>query len=192
MRFASVVIVSAFIAVPVAARAQSINPLQAAGIATGVMRLVYGAMYPAPRCGPHDAPAPQPYQPPPRRYAPPPHPEEASGFDSDDDDEYQPIQPRSSRRLRADSGQPATRPDADDDSDQTAGVKGDSNQPNYAPVSNDGEDGQPAQAAPVRRRSTRLPAPAEISEPGQVAEIPSLPRAAQAPPADNQIYDPQP
>jgi hypothetical protein len=189
LRFAALVIVFAFIALPATARAQAINPT---GIAINMMRLVYGAMYPAPQCGPHDAPAPQPYQPPPPTYIPPPpHPGEASDFDSGDDDDYQPVQPRSSRHLRADGEQSGARTGAGDDSDQTAGVRErDSHQPDYEPVTSDEDDGQPLQAAAKRHRSAQ-PAAQTIEEPGQVAEIPSLPRTAR-PSADNQIYDPQP
>jgi hypothetical protein len=152
MRFVAVALVLAWSA-PTVASAQAMNPVQATGMALNIARLVYGAMYPAPRCGPHDAPPPRPYQPTPPSYVPPPHPDETSSFDSDDDDDDQPLPPRPSHHLSTANVQPSNHPDADDESDQTAGVRArDSGQPDYDPARTI-DQGQSS---------------------GQVAEIPSL------------------
>jgi hypothetical protein len=181
MRLGAIMLAIALTVVaPSAARAQ-VNPLQAMGIAESMARIVFGSMYPAPQCGPHDA-LPQPYQPPPH-YAPPPRPDQHANLD-DNDDYNDPIQPRSSRRFGTYSLQPQPRPEAEDDTDQTTGLRArDAGQPADQPgVSDDG--GQPV-AAHVRRRSARPKRPAQTivqtQSAGQVAEIPSLPRAAQAP-----------
>lgn len=178
MRLGAIILAFALtVLAPSAARAQ-VNPLQAMGIAESMARIVFGSMYPAPRCGPHDA-LPQPYQPPPPpQYAPPPRPDQHANLDYNDD-YNDPIQPRSSRRLGTYSLQPQPRPEAEDDADQTTGLRSrDAGRPADQPgVSDDG--GQPV-AAHVRRRSARSKRPAQTivqtQSAGQVAEIPSLPR----------------
>jgi hypothetical protein len=161
---------------PTVARAQ-INPLQAVGIAENVAGIVFGSMYPAPRCGPHDA-LPQPYQPAtPPHYAAPPRPDQHANLDDDDDDE--PIRP-APHRLSTYSLQPQTRPNAEDASDQTAEVRAHdgSEQPvDEAALS----DEQPVQNRVRHRAARSRPAKtiAQTQSSGQVAEIPSQPRIAQ-------------
>src|SRR5271169_4780323 len=148
-------------AAPGRARAQHVNPLQAAAIAEGVVGMIFGPMYPTPRCGPHDTPPPQPYryqpgmpsygqprpyQPTSPSYAQPqPYQPQRLSDDDDDDGDYQVLQPRSDHRASNDSGQPQNRPALEDGSGQP--VQAD--QSGYR--SADGEDGgQQAQAAPSR------------------------------------------
>jgi hypothetical protein len=148
--------------------------LPAAGLAAGIAGIFFGALYPAPRCGPHDAPV-HPYQPVPPHYAPasgtpPPH----ADLDDDDDEPLQPLSPRLHRHLSADSSQAQVRPDADEASDQTAAVQ----QPDEAASA---EQEQQVQA-PMPHRARRRRPPSTIVQTqssGQVAEIPSQPRVFQ-------------
>ncbi len=182
MRIAAIVLALALTVVtPKPARAQ-MNPAQAAGLATSIAGIVFGALYPAPRCGPHDAP-PHPYQPVAPHYAPPPSPPPQHA-DLDDDDDDEPIQPQFHRHLSTDSSQPQSHPSAEDESDQTTSVRAndESQQPaDEAAPSNDEQ--QPVQAPMPHRARRHRPAQAigQTQSSGQVAEIPSQPRVSQPP-----------
>jgi hypothetical protein len=175
------------VAAPAVARAQHFDPLQAAAIAESVVGMVFGPMYATPRCGPHDA-LPQPYQPRTPSYNPPPQPDQHSNLDDDDDDDYsQPVQPPSRRHLGTYSLQPQTRPNAQDESeqttDQTTDVRArDAGQSDNQAVLSEDEQ-RPVQVHAQRRsghRNRHPQAVAQTQSSGQVAEIPSLPRATQA------------
>jgi hypothetical protein len=183
MKLAAIMLAFALtVMAPKPARAQ-MNPAQAAGLATSIAGIVFGALYPAPRCGPHDAP-PHPYQPAtPPHYAPPPgSPAEHADLDDDDDDE--PIQPQFHRHLSTDASQPQSRPNADDESDQTTAVRtrDESQQPADEAAASDDEE-QPAQTPMPHRARRRRPAQTigQSQSSGQVAEIPSQPRVLQPP-----------
>jgi len=189
MKFGAIWLGLALTAVtPAVASAQHISPLQAAAIAESVVGIAFGVMYPAPRCGPHDA-MPRPFQPPPAYNTPPPRPQPPSdlGYNNDDpaddDGDYQPLPPRAPRHPNTYSLQPQTRAEAADESDQTTDIRArDDNAQSGNQFASGGEDAQPAQA-PVRHRlarrkeRTQTPAPAQSS--GQVAVIPSLSPAGQ-------------
>ena len=183
---------------PDRARAQHLNPLQAAAIAEGVVGMIFGPMYPTPRCGPHDTPPPQPYryqpgmpsygqprpyqpmtpsynqpqpyQPTSPSYAQPQPYQQPMLSDDDDDGEYQVLQPRADRHADNYDRQPQTRPGLAD----SAGQAVQSDQSGYRPA--DGEDGGQVRVAP-RRRSHRHHAAQDTAttQSGQVAEIPSQP-----------------
>ena len=164
------------VAVPTAAHSQA---AQAAGIAQAALGIAFGVMFPAPRCGPHDA-LPQPYQPRTPSYSPPPPPlDQHANLDEDDDDSrpLRPLPPRPSTY----SLQPQTRPDAEDESDQTTNVRARDTDSSDQPVLSE-DDPQPVQPR-TKRRPVRPNRQAQTTEPaqssGQVAEIPSLPRGAQ-------------
>ena len=161
---------------PDRARAQHIDPLQAAAIAEGVIGMIFGPMYPTPQCGPHDTPPPQPYryqpgmpsygQPRPYRpmtpsysqpqpyqptspsYAQPqPYQQPALSNDDDDDDgDYQVLQPRPDRHASNYGDQNQTQADLEDGSGRPVQTQ----RPGYLPA--EGEDsGQEIRPAPKRR-----------------------------------------
>ncbi len=158
-------------AVPASVHAQALNPAQVAGIAQGVVGLIFGVMNPTPQCGPHDV-LPQPYRPSipvysqPQPSQPPPY-QQRNFSDDDDDDGIQPLQRRPVPPPGTYSSQPQTRPYQDeDDSDQPAEVR--------AP---------PPSQPRARVAARRQPAPdydaqdRESTDSGQVAEIPAQPVA---------------
>jgi len=192
---------------PDRARAQHLNPLQAAAIAEGVVGMIFGPMYPTPRCGPHDTPPPQPYryqpgmpsygqprpyqpmtpsynqpqpyQPTPPSYAQPQPYQQPMLSDDDDDGEYQVLQPRAERHANNYDRQPQTRPGLED----SAGQPVQSDRSGYQPA--DGEDA--GQTRVPRRSSHRHHAAQDTAttQSGQVAEIPSQPSVTRP-------YRPQP
>ncbi len=155
------------------------NPAQAIGIAEGIAGIVFGSMYPAPRCGPHDA-IPQPYQPPPPRYAPPPRPEQHTDLD---DDDTEPLAPPP-RRLNPYSLQPQTHRNAEKGQTTDLRNRDDGQQPADETAVNDDEE-QPVQTQPrhqpVRRHYPPAQTIGQSQSQGQVAEIPSQPRLARPP-----------
>jgi hypothetical protein len=168
------------------ANAQAINPLQAAAIAETVVGLVFDAMNPTPKCGPHEA-IPRPYQPTTPSYTPPPsRPDQHASLDDDDDEELKPLKPRPSRPPGNYSLQPQTRPNAEDEPDQPSDIgTRDAGQSAYETAAND-DAGQPVQHhrrhRPVHRsrptQNVQRPSPSieTTQNSGQVAEIPSLPQ----------------
>jgi len=196
------------VAAPAAAHAQGMNPAQAAGLAQAVLGIAFGVMFPAPQCGPNDhlpppsqpvrpnyAPPP-PYQPARPDYLPPPPEDQRAtrdqrdNFDDDDDfddDFRQPVHRHPPKHAESSySLQPETRPGAYDISDQSNLRPGDAEQPGDQPAAAYDEDQQPANP-PVRHRAPRRRHPQaqaaqQTQSGGQVAEIPSQPRAVQASP----------
>jgi len=173
MRFGVIAFALALTAatVPGSVHAQALNPAQVAGIAQGVVGLIFGVMNPTPQCGPHDA-LPQPYRPStpvysqPQPSQPPAYPQRDLS-DDDDDDDIQPLQRHPIPHPSTYSSQPQTRPYQDeDDSDQPSEVR--------AP-----QAAQPqAQAAGRRQPAADYDAPdSESTDSGQVAEIPTQPAA---------------
>lgn len=188
---------------PNQARAQHIDPLQAAAIAEGVVGMILGPMYPTPQCGPHDAPQaqpyryqpgmpsygqprpyqpttpsysqPQPYQPTSPSYAQPqPYQRPMLSDDDDDDGDYQVLQPRLNKRASNDGDQNQNRPALEDGSGQPVDSEQLSYQRRYQRA--EGEDG--GQVRPVPRRNSQLHQSAQDSgatQSGEVAEIPSQP-----------------
>jgi hypothetical protein len=204
IRLSVAVVALVLIAVaPDRARAQHVDPLQAAAIAEGVVGMIFGPMYPTPQCGPHDAPPPQPYryqpgmpsygqprpyqpmtpsysqpqpyQPTSPSYAQPQPYQQPMLSDDDDDGEYQVLQPRLDRRAANDGDQNQNRPALEDGSGQPV----QSDQAGYRPA--DGEDSGQVRVAP--RRSSRRHQRTQDSgatQSGQVAEIPSQPSVTRA------------
>jgi hypothetical protein len=173
MRFGVIAFALALTAVAVSpsVHAQALNPAQVAGIAQGVVGLIFGVMNPTPQCGPHDV-LPQPYRPsiPVYRQPQPSQPrpyQQRNLSDDDDDDGIQPLQRRPVPPPGTYSSQPQTRPYQDeDDSDQPAEVRAPQTSQPRARVA------AQRQAAPDYEAQDR-----ESTDSGQVAEIPAQPVA---------------